>query len=268
MSVDSVTASAVCDPALGMRVREMRKSRNMSQEDLAGLLSVTQPVVHHIEKGDYRLTAKMRKAVMNMLSLAAEDGHLAWFMPWLEAEQAASSLKSWEGTVIPGLFQTAGYARHVLAAADPGIRDAEVERQVAARMKRQEIWQRDDPPPPVMSVVIGEMALRQQVGPPLVMREQLHHLARMSAHPCVRIRVLPFRAGNSVGLLPAFVLAGFAPDPRPDIAYLDDALVGRTSDKRAVVAKLGLVWDRLAAEALSPGESASIIRKAAGEWTA
>jgi len=254
------------DAALVRQFRDARIARGLSQVAAARRIGMAQPTLSDIENGKKPLSPRWRQAMRGEVSLAAEDGHLPWFEPWVAAERLASSFEGYEGQVMPGLFQTAAYARCVLVAADPLISAAEVERQVAARITRQEIWQREDPPPPLMSVIIGKMALRQMVGSAPVMAEQLGHLAAMCEHPRVRIRVLPFRAGNSVGLLPAFVIASFAPDSRPDLAYLDDALMGRTTDNRAAVKKLGLVYGLLAAEALSPGDSLTEIRKAAEEW--
>ena len=38
----------------------------------------------------------------------------SWFESWLEAESAALSLGYWQPIIIPGLFQTAEYARALL----------------------------------------------------------------------------------------------------------------------------------------------------------
>jgi hypothetical protein len=53
---------------------------------------------------------------------------------------------------------------------------------------------------PDVMVVIGEAALRQQVGNRKVMSEQLEHLAKLSdQHAWLNIRILPFSAGAHAG---------------------------------------------------------------------
>ena len=42
-----------------------------------------------------------------------------WFQDWLEAEGEAQSLRIWSPTVVPGLLQTAGYARALFPAGTP-----------------------------------------------------------------------------------------------------------------------------------------------------
>jgi hypothetical protein len=110
-----------------------------------------------------------------LLALVDLDPATAWFKPWLEVEQEAACLWWFENAVLPGLLQTEGYAREVFRSG--GLYDAdEVERRVAARLDRQRILDRADPPQLV--AVIDESVLRRPVaGDPEVMRAQLAHLA-------------------------------------------------------------------------------------------
>jgi hypothetical protein len=52
----------------------------------------------------------------------------------------------------------------VLKGANPGRGDADIEHRVAARLARQQIWERTDPPPPMMPAIIGEAVLRRGLG--------------------------------------------------------------------------------------------------------
>jgi hypothetical protein len=47
----------------------------------------------------------------------------------------------------------------------------------------------------------------------------------------------------------------------PDAAYLDNALNGQVTERRAQVARVSLLYDTLRSEALSPGASVELIRK-------
>jgi transcriptional regulator with XRE-family HTH domain len=254
--------------ALGHRLREMRRVRSMTQASVAELLNCDHSAVSRIESGTYPLTPQMQRAVERLLSLAAPDGYETWFVSYLEVEQTATVLRSWEPLVVPGLLQTEAYARQVFSAANPGRAREDIEHRVAARMVRQQIWERAEPSPPMMPVIIGEAAVRRQVGGPSVMREQLERLAAVAVtDPRISIQVLPFSAPGGAGLLAPFVVASFAPDPRSDVAYLDNALDGSTTGKRDQVSRLNLLYDALAREALRPGDSAGLIARVVQEWT-
>lgn len=120
----------------------------------------------------------------------------------------------------------------------------------------------------MMPVIIGEAALRRKLGGAAVMREQLDRLAAVAAaQPRVSIQVLPFTSPGCAGLLAPFVVASFAPDQRPDVAYMDNALDGGPTGNRDQVARLTLLYDALAREALRPSDSAELITKVMREWT-
>ena len=254
--------------ALGRRLREMRRARGMTQASVAEALNCDHSAVSRIESGTYPLTPQMFRAVERLLTLAAADGHETWFISYLEIERTATVLRTWEPLVIPGLLQTEAYARQVLRGAYPGSSDANVEQRAAARMARQQIWERTDPPPPMMPAIIGEAVLRRGLGSADVMREQLQRLATVAAaQPRVSVQVLPFTSPGCAGLLAPFVVASFAPDPRPDVAYLDNALDGTPTGKRDQVARLALLYDALAREALTPSDSAEKIKQVMQGWT-
>jgi transcriptional regulator with XRE-family HTH domain len=252
--------------ALGHRLRELRRARSMTQASVAEVLNCDHTAVSRIESGTYPLTPQMIRAVERLLDLAA-GGHETWFMSYLEVERTATVLRTWEPLGIPGLLQTEAYARRVLTGAYPGAGEAEIEQRVVARMSRQQLWARTDPPPPMMPVIIGEAAVRRCLGGPEVMAEQLERLTAAAAGPRVSLQVLPFSAPGCAGLLGPFTVASFAPDPRLDVAYLDNALDGSPTEQRDQVARLTLHYDALAREALRPGESVEFVTRVVREWT-
>ena len=83
-----------------------------------------------------------------------------WFREWPSIEREALSLRSWELAGIPGLLQTAGYARAMLRGALPDANEEQVEEQVNARLQRQEILERRDPP--MLWTIMDEGTLRRR----------------------------------------------------------------------------------------------------------
>ncbi|HLI36725.1 MAG TPA: DUF5753 domain-containing protein [Streptosporangiaceae bacterium] len=168
--------------------------------------------------------------------------------------------------VVDGLLQTGDYARAVLRGAWPADSDERIEQHVTARMARQEILRRKDPEPPIVSVILSETVLRQPVGDAAVMRDQFSRMLEDARNPRITIQIMPWSAGAHPGLLGPFVVASF--DAGPDAAYLDNALAGQVTERRKDVARVGLLYDSLAREALSPGASAELIAKVIEElWT-
>jgi len=77
----------------------------------------------------------------------------ARFRPWTEIEQAAESLRTWEPLLVPGLLQTADYGR-VLFMGEPRGSAEKAGMDVAARLERQRVLEREEPP--LLWVVIDE----------------------------------------------------------------------------------------------------------------
>ena len=93
---------------------------------------------------------------------------------------------------MPGLLQTEDYARAVFRTRF-GVTDEEIDEQVAARLKRQEILARDEPP--ALWVIVDESVLRRPVGGRYVMREQIGHLIEAARRPHVSVQVISSSGG-------------------------------------------------------------------------
>jgi transcriptional regulator with XRE-family HTH domain len=261
--------------AFALELRAQREAAGLSQEQLAKPMGYSTSVIAkletcrtipsplHAERADVALGtpgtfARLRKAIVN-------GAFESWVRALLELEERATVLRNWQPLVVPGLLQTESYAREMIQAGRPGDGDAEIEQFVGARMARQAIWQRESPPPPMLFAVIGEAVLRQRVGGGEVMAEQLGRLLDAAAHPRVTIQVMPFGTAAHPGMLGPFLVASF--ESGPDAAYLDNALHGQITERRKEVARVGLLYDTLRSEALSPRASREMIMKVRQEWT-
>jgi transcriptional regulator with XRE-family HTH domain len=125
-----------------------------------------------------------------------------WFRSWVEHEQQAATLRNWQLGVLSGLLQTEEYARAILAV-NPGVTEDQVSERLAARLGRQAVLTRDDPP--AAWFLVDQAALRRCVGPAGVMAAQLAHLAGVARLPNVTIQVVPNIA--HAGLLGGFAVA-------------------------------------------------------------
>ena len=178
----------------------------------------------------------------------------ASFRPFVPHEAEAMALRWYEHALVPGLLQTEAYARAVLSTR-PNTSEDEVDELVAARIQRQDVLAREDPP--LLWSLVDEAALYREVGTAEIMHGQLVYLADASRRPNVTIQVVPYSAGPHSGLLGAFVIAEL--DDAPPTAYLETAAEGETVEDPSVLARLALIFDTLRSKALPDVASRDMI---------
>jgi transcriptional regulator with XRE-family HTH domain len=179
-----------------------------------------------------------------------------WFRSWIEHEETAATLRIWQMSVLSGLLQTTDYARAILAV-EPGATDDDVSARLTARLARQAILTRDDPP--ATWFLVDEAALRRCVGSPEVMAAQLAHLAGVARLPNLTIQVVP-------NIAHAGLLSGFAVAERA--AYVETAVAGQVFEDAEIIAGLLTRFDTLRNEAFRGSESLTLIERMCEEWKA
>jgi hypothetical protein len=184
----------------------------------------------------------------------------ASFRPFSAYEAGARSLRLFEHVLVPGLLQTADYARAVLSTR-PHTSADEIEELVTARLARQALLARADPP--LLYVLLDEGVLHRPVATPEIMATQLARLADLSEQTYVTLQVIPYSAGAHIGLQGGFAIADL-PD-LPGIVFLDSVADGQTVEDVAIVSQVTQRFDALRAEALPRGASRDMIRKVAEE---
>jgi len=261
----------------GAEVRRVRLAASLSQDALGQKINFSGDMVGKVETCERAPTPVFAAACdavfthldghfSRLLELARRSGGASpqWFRGWLEAEQEATSLDWWEALLVPGLLQTAEYARALFKAWNPAAGDDELDELVSARMERQAIF--DRPEPTALRVVVDEAVLYRLIGSRKVMYDQLLHLADMSCHPGITVQVLPAGIGAHAGLLGAFAIASF--DNTAGTVYMESPDQGQTSVLPSVVGRLSLIFGTLRADALPRAASRDLIRKVAEErWT-
>lgn len=121
-----------------------------------------------------------------------------------------------------------------------------MEELLVARMARQEILQRDDPP--VLWILLWEPVLQVPIGGKDVMRGQLAHLLKISESTDIAIRVVPTEAGGHPGLDGAFKIMT---TEAGDVAFADSPGGGRLVLSAAEVRSYVLRYDRIGQQAMS-----------------
>ena len=261
----------------GAMLRYYRERAGLSRTELASQISKSVSLIQAIELGQRVATAEVTDDLERALTadgalsrLREEIGdglgyqpYPSWFEDWVASERQARKLRWFEPMLIPGLLQTEEYARAVFQARF-GATEGEIDDQVAARLKRQEILERDDPP--ALWVIVDEWALRRPVGGRQVMREQVVHLIEMSHRPRVSLQVISADVGAHRGLWAgAFIIADF--EDAPPVGYQETACQGQYVDRREDVETIIDCWDTLVREALPWAASQALLEETAKSWT-
>ncbi|WP_240003683.1 helix-turn-helix domain-containing protein [Streptomyces cinnamoneus] len=207
--------------------------------------------------------------VEEVVNLARRSNERGWtqrlglripsYVDYIDYEETAHYIRSFEPMVISGLLQTADYARALLKATPTMLSNERIDELVEVRMRRQEILRRDAPPR--VCVIQGEAALRAQVGGPAVMAAQLKHLVEASEHPNVDLQVLPFAAGAHAGVLGTFVLFSFPTPAFSDIVCLEHRTGTVYLETSEDTGAYTLTFDSLRSTALSPAKSLDVINR-------
>lgn len=181
------------------------------------------------------------------------------YADFIDYERTADYIRSFQNSLIAGLLQTPDYAKAVLSTSPSTLEHDEVEALVTARIKRQEVLQR--PEPPRMCVIEGESALRLQVGGAQVMRKQLEHLMTMAERPSVEVQVIPDSAGAHAGLAGSFVLFGFPNPSFSEVVCVEHRTGTLYMETPEETGEYTLIFDSLRSIALSPRDSLDLIAK-------
>ena len=256
----------------GAELRRLRCAAAVSQEDLGQQISYSGSLVGMVETARRAPSRDFAQrcdealatggALARLWPLVSQEALPRWFRPFAEIEREATSIRTWEPLVVPGLLQTEDYARALITAWQPGDGDEVVQQHVTARMERQHLLARNDPP--LVWMIIGEPALRNPVGGRKVLRDQLTRLLDAEAdYPKLIIQVVPLVAGAHPGLEGPLVLV--ARRGEPDVAYLEVQGRGHVVERPEEVARYGLLYDVLRAVALPPDASRAMIAALAKE---
>lgn len=262
---------------LGTVLRALRTDAGLTVDQVAERLLCSASKVSRLETGQrgaslrdvrdlcdlYEVDAAERERLM---TLAREGKQQAWwhsfdlrYLTYVGLEDEAASIRLYNANVVPGLLQTAEYARAVTAAVFPERTLEAVDQEVDARLTRQQLLTKENPPE--IQVVLDESVLHRTVGGPAVMRAQLHRLLDLSRLPNVSLHVLPYESGALPAVETKFNILSFATLEVSDVVFIE-GLTGDLYLERPVdVRQYEKVFGMLLEMALGPERANDLITK-------
>lgn len=181
------------------------------------------------------------------------------FETLLILENDATSLRTYQPNLVPGLLQTERYAWELIGTRADMPLDT-VHRQASLRAQRRQVLNRNDPPR--LAVLLEEAVLRRPVGAPAVMREQYGHLCELARRPGVSIQVLPFTAGPHRAMGSGFHIYEFAERAR---TVVELELLDRLHfvDESPEAEHYAIAFEQAAARALDVDKSRALLTELA-----
>jgi transcriptional regulator with XRE-family HTH domain len=275
--VPEVRSPTVRRRELGALLRALRNEKSLTVEQVAEHLLCSTSKVSRMETGHGVATPRDIRDLCDlygvideaerdrMMKLAAESKQQAWWQSYdlgyatyvgLEAEAVAIS--AFQSSVVHGLLQTADYARAGHEGAMPRLSPDQIEMQIEAKLTRQRILTRDNPP--CFTVVLDEAALHRVVGGRQVMAAQLARILDMSALSNVRVQVLPFEVGAHPAVESNFTIVEL-PNPTPGLVFVEGLIGSTYLERDDDLTRYQIIFRKLESIALSPKGSLDLIRK-------
>ncbi|MEU9952330.1 helix-turn-helix transcriptional regulator [Streptomyces sp. NPDC047939] len=191
----------------------------------------------------------------------ARSQYPAFFRDMARLEAEAVGLCVYGLYAIPGLLQTADYARASFELERPLLDEGDIEQGVSARLVRQEIYDRR--PAPLLSFIVDESVLRRPIGGWPTLYSQLEQMLRIGSKRNVEIQVMPLDREDHAALGGPFTLIDMAQGQR--LAYAEVQGDSRLYTSRETVRELEARYGIIRSQALTPRESMEFIAKLLGE---
>ncbi|WP_063825031.1 helix-turn-helix domain-containing protein [Nocardia pseudovaccinii] len=273
---------------LGRALRDARQARGLTLDQVAATTGVSRATLSRIELGQYEKVRDMEvdylsryyclpdARIQYLKALARQANNRVWyhghqhsispmFSTYLEMESFASEVWFYQPVFIPGLLQTADYARTLQRLGGSDDPPDEIDTRVDLRIQRARILTR-----PHLAVraefILQENVLYSVVGSGQIMRDQLRHIADLSTRNNVTVRVLPFTAGIPTGIvMPPHIILDF-PDNEPSVVYTEAAMGSMFFEGDEEVKRIRALHETLRNAALDEHASRDRIRKIARRY--
>ncbi len=242
---------------LGRQLKLLRERAGLSQREFGDLVGYGPDQISSVERGvrtprpeflqradEILGTEGLFRAVIPQVEEAmtkARTRHPEWYRGYAELEAKAVSLHDYSTMGVLGLLQTEGYSRAVFTQRHPPLDEETIEKRVADRLSRQQIFEQW--PPPEFSFVMEQAVLERPIGGPGVHKEQLRQLLRIGRMRNVQLQVMPTVRSEHPCLDNSFTL--LTPKGKEQVGYLEShgypRLITDREEVRTLAARYGII---------------------------
>jgi transcriptional regulator with XRE-family HTH domain len=257
--------------AVGRQIKLWREAAGMKQVELGAAIGYGEELVSAVERArriprpefldgaDEVLGAGGKIAAMK--KDVAEARYPKKVRDLAKLEREAGELGAYGNHNMHGLLQTEEYTRALFDMRRPTYSEDEIERHVAARLARQEIFEQR--PAPMLTFVQEEVTLRRPLGGRMVLRRQLEHLLELGQLRHVQIQVMPTDREDHAGMGGQLQLLKLRDGTT--VGHWEAQLSNRLISNPKEVQILEMRYGIIRAQALTPRESLAFIEKLRGE---
>ncbi|MFD4676845.1 helix-turn-helix domain-containing protein [Lentzea sp. NPDC058450] len=275
------TSPVVAGWELALRLKEQREREGVEVRTITQALGFTRNYWSAVENERKILSEENLVKLMDLLEFDAQDRQelldlreaakeRGWWTRYgnlldnelqrlIGLEAGAETIRWYESLLIPGLLQTADYAK-ALMSTGVTVRKVEIDQRIEVRQRRQERLAGEAPLRLV--AVISEAAIRQEIGGPAVLRRQLEHLVRSieDNQEGLEIRVIPFTT-KACGLFGSSTvqLIDFPVARLPTVMYLETVTTRGIIDDSSQVRDVKLTFMDTQDRALSANKSLELL---------
>ncbi len=263
---------------LGAKIRYYREEARLDQTEMGAAIKLKQAQMSNVEGGKAKITQVNLAALVELLKipddaaarmeeLRARAAIPGWWEKYtdimseplqalVELESEASWVRTYQGQAIPGLLQTKDYAEALFSAGSAHMRVGDIDRALELRMRRR---QRLESPDFQLTAVVSEMAIRQQVGGPDVLREQLRYLLKAVREHDVTVQVVPFTADAHAALCDGFTIIQWPIEEDPEAVYVDGLTSWRIHENNREIRQYNYAFASVQSQAVPPRNTVKLI---------
>ena len=265
---------------LGLLMESLRVRRGLSLGEAAEAIEVSAASLSRIENGHQSLSVHVAKSMLDVyeevdryheiLQLCRDSQRKGWWHAYgihgrnyVSWEADAEFVRTFQVQLVPGLLQSAEYAR-ALIEAQREVCPEQIDNAIKVRMIRQRRL-RHGSRPLRLEAILHEAALRTRVGGLEVMYGQLVHMAELAELPTVSLRVLPLATGATPSMTGGFVILAFPRQILPDTLYIEHAFGSTDTEKREEVHRAKVKFGRLREQSLDERSTLDFLARLAEE---
>ncbi|MFI7298923.1 helix-turn-helix domain-containing protein [Streptomyces sp. NPDC050121] len=259
--------------ALGKMMKRLRERKGLTQKEFGQMVGYGPDAISSMERGVRTIRPEVLEQADGLLDAdgllkdaipevreamsKVRTRHPEWYRGYAAMEAEAVELHQYSINAVHGLLQTEAHAHAVFAKRRPFLDEETIEKRVADRLSRQQLFSRR--PAPVVSYVIEEVVLDRPIGGREVHAVQLQRLLTVSHMQNVEIQVMPTRVEEHPSLGSAFNL--LTPKKHSQVAYTEaqgyPRLITDPEEVRMIADRYGI----MRAMALPPRETRTLIEK-------